>query len=88
MFNMRYHKGYGFKMTKQPPLPEIREKEPVEGYDYSEDFENCIHRPKIYEIKPKWETGTAELIIECKDCSKLATVDGTYDYDDEEVDWQ
>jgi hypothetical protein len=87
MFYMNYHKGYGFKM-KQPSLPEIKEKKPEEGYDYTEDLKGCTHRPEIYEIKPKWERGTAELIIECKDCSNVGLVDGTFDYIDEEIEWQ
>lgn len=60
-------------------------------YNYSKDInrDNCIHkRTKIFEIKPTWEIGAASLIIECKGCTRIGVVDGSIDYDEEEVRWQ
>lgn len=72
----------------------IRERKKMkkkEGYNYSKDVNrnNCVHkRPKIFEVKAEWQMGTASFIIECKDCTKIGTVDGTVDYYQDEVQWQ
>lgn len=68
-----------------------KKKEKKKGYDYSKDinWDDCQHkRTKIFEVKPEWQIDIVSIVIECEGCTRIGLVDGSIEYDDEEVQWQ
>ena len=78
-------------ITKTDVKKGIRTKEQKEEeYNYSEDinWNDCEHkRTTPFDIKPEWQEDIVSIIIECKDCTRVGHVDGTIDYNEEEVQW-